>query len=111
MATYKVSAHLTFASSNMGGLQAAMINPTPSLILLFATLDEEPGASEAEQQLGAVIDVGHPEIQPGSIGQATLSFWSDLARIYATPGTRFRLWYAGRIVGDGYVVEEVPERA
>ncbi|MFV0460782.1 MAG: hypothetical protein ACK5MT_18660 [Actinomycetales bacterium] len=111
MVTYKVSAHVTFASSDMGGLQAAMINPTPSLILLFATLDQEPGASEADQQLGALLDVGQTAVQPGWVGPATLSFWSDLGRIYATAGSRFRLWYAGRVVGDGYVIEELHECA
>lgn len=109
MATYKVSAHVTFASPDMGGLRAAMINPTPSLILLFATLDQESGVLEEDQQLGAVLDVGQTAIQPGWVGPATLSFWSDLGRIYATPGSQFRLWYAGRVVGDGYVIEEIRE--
>lgn len=108
MAPHRVSAQLTFASSEMGGLQAAMNNPTPSLILLFASLDEDSAAMEAEQQLGAIVDTGRPNIQPGDTGLATLTFWSDLGRIYATPGSAFRLWYAGRIVGDGLVVEEIP---
>lgn len=109
MAAHQVSAQLTFASCEMGGLQAAMVNPSPSLILLFKSLDEDPAATEADQQLGAVVDVGLPDIQPGYTGPATLIFWSDLGRIYATPGTIFRLWYAGRIVGEGHVVEVIPE--
>ena len=107
MVGHTVSAQLTFSSTDEGGLQGAMASPTPSLILLFASLDEELGAGSEDVQIGAVVDVGGSEIQPASARRAILTFWSDAGRIYATPGAHFRLWYAGRVVGDGHVIEEV----
>lgn len=47
---------------------------------------------------------GPSALVPGMKGPAQLSFWDDLGRIYATPGSAFRLRYAGRIVGVGTIL-------
>jgi hypothetical protein len=40
-----------------------------------------------------------------------LWFWADEAQVYATPGAKFVLWYAGRTVGHGEVLRVVDEIA
>jgi hypothetical protein len=87
-----------------------MCSPTRSIVLLFPSLRDD-GIAEAEVQLGAVMDVGDRSIRPGSGVTALLTFWSDLGRIYATEGSKFRLWYAGRVVGQGGVLSIEEERA
>ena len=56
---------------------------------------------EDGDMFGAVIE----EIEEQSDGslRVRLLFWSDLARIYVTPGARFEVWYA-RTLGEGVVL-------
>ena len=56
--------------------------------------------------IGAILS-GPPALAPGEEFRVTLTFWDDLGRLYATPGETFRLMYAGRDVGAGYV-REIP---
>jgi hypothetical protein len=61
----------------------------------------EAGEHEDGDMFGAIIE----ELvdQPDGRLRAHLLFWSDLARIYATPGANFEVWYAST-VGDGVVL-------
>lgn len=102
---HKVTAHITFARTEEGGLHQPMANPSPSLIFCFRSLGDEGAHDDsADVQLGAVLDVGEPLVQPGTSSDVQLTFWSDLGRIYATVGATFLVWYAGRTVGEGCVI-------
>lgn len=61
----------------------------------------EAGAHEDSDMFGAIIE----ELveQPDGRLRAHLLFWSDLARIYVTPGATFEVWYA-HTIGDGVVL-------
>lgn len=102
MSDRNVAARLDLLTSEAGGLATTMPPRTPSLLLVFDSLDPDRGE---DVQLGAVIDA--PDgLQPGVETDALLRFWSEIGRVHATPGAVFRLWYAGRIVGTGVVLEE-----
>ena len=103
MTAHVVRAHLTFAPTDAGGLISPMTSPTPSLILRFPALGEEAHGAIDDVQLGAVVDVHGSLLRPGTSLDGQLTFWSDLGRIYATPGAEFQLSYAGRVVGEGCV--------
>ena len=61
----------------------------------------EAGEHEDGDMFGAIIEeLGE---QPDGQLRAHLLFWSDLARIYVTPGATFEVWYA-RTVGEGVVL-------
>lgn len=79
-AGHDAEARIELLSTSSGGLQGPLPSGTRSLILQF----ESPGARDVPVHLW---------------------FWHDLARIYATPGITFDIWY-GRVVGAG-VVEEL----
>ena len=102
MPEHNVAAHLELLACDAGGLTASMQSQTPSLLLIFDSLDAD---HPDEVQLGAMI-VTPGGLHPGGKTGAVLSFWSEMGRIYATPGITFRLWYAGRIVGTGVVLAE-----
>lgn len=61
----------------------------------------EAGEHEDGDMFGVIIE----ELveQPDGQLRAHLLFWSDLARIYVTPGATFEVWYA-RTVGEGVVL-------
>ncbi|WP_203337831.1 hypothetical protein [Nocardioides limicola] len=61
----------------------------------------EAGEHEDGDMFGAIIE--ELDEQPDGQLRAHLLFWNDLARIYATPGAEFEVWYA-RTVGDGVVL-------
>lgn len=102
MSDYNVAAHLDLLSSDDGGLATTMPSHTPSLLLVFDSLDSDHCE---DVQLGAVIETPNG-LHPGVETDAFLRLWSEIGRVYATPGTVFRLWYSGRIVGTGVVLEE-----
>lgn len=103
MTTHKARAELHFEPTAGGGLRSEMGNPTPSLILVFPPLSQEE-IGQSNVQLGAIVDIGEKTIRPGTTVSALLTFWSELGGIYATQGSSFRLWYAGRIIGEGKVL-------
>ena len=59
------------------------------------------GAHEDGDMFGAIIEELFE--QPGGQLRVHLLFWSDLARIYVTPGAEFDVWYA-HTIGDGVVL-------
>jgi hypothetical protein len=90
-----------------GGLIAPMPSRSRSLLLMFPSLEEPEG----KLTIGATIETadGAP-LEPGSEGVAVqLGFWADEAQVYATPGARFDLYYAGRTVGRGEVTRLLDE--
>ncbi|WP_157063480.1 hypothetical protein [Luteipulveratus mongoliensis] len=93
------SAQIELLPTRDGGLREAMPLPTPSLILVFESLGK---GSPAELQIGGRIAApARSSLRAADALQVTIEFWDDLGRVYATPGTRFKLWYAGRVVGGG----------
>lgn len=96
----RVRALLDMFESGGGGLTSSLPSGTRSLLLMFAGL-EDP---EQRMSVGAVITTSDGQaVQPGhSNVEVELQFWADEARVYATPGVAFELWY-GRRVGTGVV--------
>jgi hypothetical protein len=74
--------------------------PTPSLLLVF---DGPDGGTDNEVVIGGMI-AGPSVLAPSDAVLVTITFWDDLGRVYATPGSSFGLRYAGRIVGSGHVL-------
>ncbi|RBY76603.1 hypothetical protein DQ239_13775 [Blastococcus sp. TF02-09] len=70
---------------------------SPSVMFRF----REAGEHENGDMFGAVIEELEEQLD-GRL-RVHLLFWSDLARIYVTPGVEFEVWYA-RTVGDGVVL-------
>jgi hypothetical protein len=99
-------ARVSLLPTGSAGLRDALPTGTRSLTLAFHSL--EAGAEDV--MIGAVIDVvGDSALRPGSEEIAVvLRFWADEAPVYATPGTRFALWY-GRVVGEGVITRVVDE--
>jgi len=95
--------HTVAASVHLGeGDQARLLagvfrSGSRSVMFRFA----EAGEHEDGDMFGAVIE--EVDEQPSGRLQVRLWFWSDLARIYVTPGARFEVWYA-KTVGDGVVL-------
>jgi len=100
----RASAELVLSPTNEGGLSGALPSGTRSLLLKFSGFDENPD----QICVGAVIStLSAQDLEPGTCKiDVELIFWSDEARIHATPGTRFAIWY-GRIVGEGVIVDLV----
>lgn len=61
----------------------------------------EAGEHEDGYMFGAIIE----ELDERSDGQLRvhLLFWNELARIHATPGATFEVWYA-QTIGEGVVL-------
>ncbi len=106
MTPYAVDCELELSPSAEGGLLEPMPAPTPSLLLIFSVAIENHGQDEL--QIGAMIS-GPAALVPGTVTGAQVTFWEDVGRVYATPGTEFRLWYSGRIVGSGRVLSELAD--
>jgi hypothetical protein len=89
-------AMLRLVPTEQGGLDRPVVTGTRGLLLKFDTDD-------GEVQLGAVVELrGRTQLLPGEEAPVELHFWADEARIYATPGSRFRAWH-GRDVGEGTI--------
>jgi hypothetical protein len=101
-----VEARVGLLPAESGGLRSPMPTGTRSLLLVFPSL-EHPAE---EVKIGAVIDViDGPALVPGTDDvPVILRFWADEASVYATPGTRFTLWY-GRAVGEGVITRVADE--
>jgi hypothetical protein len=97
---YRVRATLSLTPTSEGGLAQPLPAGTRSLLLRFPADDDgRPG----EVTLGAVLTPRNAaELTPGSDTDADVLFWADEARIHATAGAPFELWY-GRPVGHGTV--------
>ena len=102
-------ARIGLSSASAGGLHAPMPSGGRSLLLRFPSLDS-PGE---QTTIGAAIETldGAP-LEPGTGGVTVrLRFWADEAQLYATPGAKFSLCYAGRTVGQGEVLRITGEAA
>lgn len=101
MTDHRVRARLALLRSNDGGLATPLPSGTRSLLLWFAALD----GSDDAAILGALITLGDAQeaLRPGSsYADVELLFWVDVARLYATACSNFKVWY-GRVVGSGTV--------
>jgi hypothetical protein len=102
MTGHRVIAALDLKPAEDGGLSAPLPAGTRSLLLRFPEGDEQSAAVT----LGAVITPrAATELAPGEKVDAQVLFWADEARIHATVGASFDLWY-GRVVGCGTVISE-----
>jgi hypothetical protein len=100
MTGYRVQAMLTLAPTEEGGLTLPLPAGTRSLLLRFPAVGE---ANPELVTLGAVLTPQNgTELAPGAVTETDVLFWSDDARIHATAGASFDLWY-GRPVGHGTV--------
>jgi hypothetical protein len=100
MTGYRVHATLTLKPTADGGLAAPLPAGTRSLLLRFPALED--GQSDTVT-LGAILTPQDgSRLAAGEKLDAELVFWADEARIFATPGASFDLWY-GRLVGSGIV--------
>lgn len=100
-------AELELLATEDGGLKSSVEEGNRSLIFVFEGLGEE---DEKEARFGAVIErIRTGSGQPGRLTEAELWFWIELAAIYATKRATFDVWYAGRIVGHGRILEIAPE--
>jgi len=101
-AGHRVHAELTLTLIDEGGLKAPMPSGTRSLLLRFPVSGHEPLTLGAE-----VTAQGQAELAPGADGvRVIVHFWADEASDVAVPGARFAVWYGGREVGRGIVLEE-----
>ena len=94
---HRILADLSLKPTTEGGLREPLPSGTPSLIFEFCV-------QNGKTQLGARIGTASGEpLRPGEevIG-AGVDFWADEARIYATEGQQFELWY-GKGIGHGVV--------
>lgn len=94
---HRISADLSLNPTAEGGLREPLPSGTRSLIFEFKD-------QNGKAQLGARIET--PTVGPLCPGEeilgARVDFWADEARIYATEGQSFELWY-GRHIGHGVV--------
>ena len=102
-------ARIGLSPASRGRPACANAAEKPSLLLRFPSLDS-PGE---QTTIGAATETldGAP-LEPGTGGLTVrLMFWADKAQLYATPGAKFSLWYAGRTVGQGEVLRITGEAA
>ena len=102
-------ARINMAPASAAGPQFSMPSGGRSLLLKFSSLDDP----DQQTTIGAAIDtLDGTAIEPGIDGVVVrLWFWADEAQVYATPGAKFVLWYAGRAVGQGEVLRIADEIA
>jgi hypothetical protein len=99
-------AQIDLTEAAQGGLSEPMPSPCRSLILRV----EYDAAEEDGMNLGVQIatESGGP-LSPGAFGLTVdLHFWSGLAEVFVTPGTRFTLRYTDRVIGRGEVLDVLP---
>lgn len=100
MTGYRVLATLHLKPTDDGGLAAPLPAGTRSLLLRFPASGEEHAGPVT---LGAVLTPRNADkLAPGHDVDADVLFWMDEARLHATVGAAFDLWY-GRSVGSGTV--------
>lgn len=107
MTGYSVRARLMLAPAEDGGLKHPHPAGTRSLLLRFPPVDEDN--PEPVTFGAALIPRGAVELASGQVTEVDVLFWADEARIYATPGVSFELWY-GRRVGHGTVIAHIADR-
>ena len=97
-----VQAIISLAATSDGGLKEPMPAPTSALLLKFTALDDPHN----QTTIGTYIETPDgSDLAPASDKTIVrLSFWADIAQVYAMPGVRFDIWYAGRTVGHGEVL-------
>ncbi len=107
--SHVVEARIGLLTTSEGGLRAPMPSGGRSLLLKFGSLE----SPDQEMTIGAVIDtLDGAALDPGGRDVIVNAwFWADEAQVYAAPGARFLLWYAGRVVGQGQVLRVVDEVA
>ena len=99
----KIAARIALLPAAEGGLLTPMKSPTPSLVLIF---ESEPGNRESNVQVGVLIRRRDAtELHPGDRAEVDLEFWSEIERSLAAPRAGFKIWYAGRVVGEGEVLD------
>lgn len=97
---HRVLATVSLTSTQEDGLSKPLPAGTRSLLLRFPAIDDE---QPEPIMLGAVLTPRTgTELVPGKDTDVDVRFWSDEARIHATVGASFDLWY-GRPVGRGIV--------
>jgi hypothetical protein len=103
---HRARAELNLALPDEGGLSTALPSGTRSLLLRFAGFE----GNQDSLPIGAVITTTKGEaLEPGDRKvEADLHFWADEARIHATPGAHFELWYR-RAVGTGMILNVVAD--
>jgi hypothetical protein len=100
MTGYRVLATLTLKPAADHGLETPLPAGTRSLLLRFPPPN---GDHAGPVTLGAVLTPRTAsDLTPGSQVDVEALFWTDEARIHATVGASFDLWY-GRDVGHGTV--------
>ncbi len=98
VAGHRADALVRLEESDRARLLAGVFRPgSRSVMFRF------PEAAEHEDgdMFGAILE--ELDEQPDGLLRVHLLFWNDRARIYATPGAEFEVWYA-RTVGDGVVL-------
>lgn len=102
-------ARIGLSPASARGPQFSMPSGGRSLLLKFCSLDDP----DQQTTIGAAIDtLDGSAIEPGITGVTVrLSFWAGEAQVYATPGAKFLLWYAGQTVGQGEVLRVIDEVA
>jgi len=102
-------ARIALSPASAPGPQFSMPSGGRSLLLKFRSLDDP----DQQTTIGAVIDTPDGSaIEPGiTVVTVRLSFWADQAQVYATPGAKFLLWYAGQAAGQGQVLRVIDEVA
>lgn len=99
-----VQARITLLDTGSGGLTQPLPDGTRSMLVVF---DAEHSPQRVE--LGAMIITDTTDLVPGASDiDCRLKFWDDEARIHATPGVHFDLWY-GWVVGHGVVTDVCDE--
>lgn len=94
---HSVRALLTLYAPKAGGTAIVLPSGSRSLLIEFSL-------GEVVSQLGAIViaDDG-TDLQSGlSDVPVTLQFWADEASHYASPGSRFHVWY-GAYIGQGVI--------
>jgi hypothetical protein len=105
---HRVLATLDLALAETGAAVWPLQVGMRSLLLRFSGGEGRASAVT----LGAVITPRSAvTFVPGETVVALVLFWADEARICATPGGSFELWYGSRIVGHGTVIGEAAEAA
>jgi ketopantoate hydroxymethyltransferase len=78
--------------------------PTRSLILIVDS-GGDVLRGRAAVQVGVVVHGRDVDaLHQGQTVMVDLEFWSDRERAFAIASAGFKAWYAGRIVGDGRIL-------
>ena len=98
MTGHRVLASIELITTERGGLSNSLPAGTRSALVRFRGEDNDPIS------FGAVITpTDRSDLTPGArLPNVELIFWADSARLHATSGETFDLWY-GRVIGHGVV--------